>query len=568
MYMRTPLKTFVIHFILLALAIPLAACSEAPDAPDEDVYGPSAILDGKADGIEVPAFGPLPDGASFDEPFAALFAPDDPVATTELAMIERVRDARGADPERYDEGANPYRIRYAVYNLRNPQIVTALADAHDAGVDVQVLMDDAQLDPARTWNQADEFLIARGFEFEADARDLTDATRSTVDLVGIHHSGLMHFKTRLFDAPGFEAAITGSMNPGDNALLNEETVHLIRDPELIGRYRDAYESILRNQRIDNRWDDAAAVNVLFTPAASGPRAGERLLQWVAEEDELILLMVFSLRDVEARGASRSLVDLLGDKVRAGVPVYVITDRKQSDGVDANGNPIYRNDRTEDELRARGVHVYEATNRRTEYTAMHHKVGIFGLTSPRVVTDAANWTFSGLGSATRVARNYESQLFIDTAALDGGRTGRRYLTQWLRVLSRYADQSADAGEPSYAEVRQAITTMPGWPTQPVSFSVEVETQYGESAFIRGDHAVLGEWGFAHGGIELGTDGDRYPLWESREPVALPLGTKFAWKIVAAWPAGSPRWEGEEDRATIAVPRPLVPTDALTLTGSFR
>jgi len=556
--------------ILLALATALAACGadEAPAAPEEDEYGPSVVVDGKADGEDIPAFAALPEGASLDEPFAALFAPDDPVITTELEMIRRVVDARAADSATYEDGENPFRIRYAVYNLRNPQVIGALADAADGGVDVQVLMDRKQLDPERTWNQADEILVERGFELEEDSRNLDDATRLTTDLIGIHHGGLMHFKTRIFEAPGFEAVITGSMNPGDNALLNEETFHLVRDPAVIARYLDAYAGIIRSARIDNTWDDSAAVNVLFTPSASGPRANERLFRWIAEEDESILLMVFSIRDIEAAGTDRSLVELLGDKVRDGVPVFLITDRKQSDGVDAAGNPFYRNDDTEDRLRAVGVHVYEATNRTTEFTAMHHKVGIFGLTSPRVVTDAANWTFSGLGSATRVARNYESQLFIDTAALDGGRTGRRYLAQWLRVLSRYAHQSAADGEPSYDEVRRELTSLPIWPAQDVSFSVQAETALGETVFIRGDHAALGEWGFAHPGVELGTDGERYPQWDSLATVAMPLATPFSWKITASWSDGSTRWEGGNDRTSTAIPLPLVPTDALVLTGDYR
>ncbi len=556
--------------ICLGLATGLAACSGADDGlvPEEAEPGPPVVVDGKADGEDLASYGPLSEAASLDEGFAALFAPDDPVVTTELTLIQRIRDARAADPGTYAEGDNPFRIRYAAYNLRNPQIIDALADANDEGVDVQILMDEDQLDPARTWNTADEILVGRGFELVADSRDLTESTRVTADMIGIHHSGLMHLKTRLFEAPGFEAVISGSMNPGDNAILNEETFHLIRDPRLVSRYRAAYETVLHGDRIANEWDDSAAVNVLFTPAESGPRAGEQLLRWIAEEDEAILLMVFSLRDVSAPGSDRSLVELLGDKARAGVPVYVITDRMQSDGVDPNGNHLYANDGTEDELRAAGVHVYEATNRRTEFTAMHHKVGILGVSSPRVITDAANWTFSGLGSSSRVARNYESQLFIDTQALDGGRTGRRYLAQWLRVLSRYADQSAGDGEAPYAEVESVITSLAGWPTQNVGFSVEVETAFGETAFIRGDLTELGEWGFASGGVELGTDAASYPRWESAAPITIPLATSFAWKIVASWPDGATRWENGEDRQSYAMPEALVPTDALTLHGAYR
>ncbi|MCB9596031.1 MAG: hypothetical protein H6719_25140 [Sandaracinaceae bacterium] len=547
------------------VATSCAADLGTPEVPDD---GPPLPLtpDGKLDGASFEAYGPLPEGPWRDEPFQALFAPDDPVVTLELSEIQRVRDARLADPAAYAEGDNPYRIRYAVYNLRNPDLVGALADAQDDGVDVQVLIDADQLDPARDYNVADEQLVARGFELVTDHRALDDATRRTADLIGIVSSGLMHLKTRIFETPAGSVVLSGSFNPGDNAVLNEETFHRITDPTLVARYTAAYESVLRGERIANTWDDAAAVNVLFTPAASGPRAGGRLLSWIAEEDELILLMVFSLRDITGEGASGSLVDALGERARAGVPVYVITDRKQSDGVDANDEPIYANDGTEDRLRAAGVHVFEATNRRTEFTAMHHKVGIFGLSSIRVVTDAANWTFAGLGSSTRVARNYESQLFIDTEALDGGRTGRRYLAQWLRVLERYAEQSAGDGEPSFDEVATALRGLPAWPRQEVVFTTTAETSFGESVYARGDQPALGDWDGL--GLPLATDGDHYPRWESA-PVALPLGIAFEWKLTASYgDAGSVRWENGRNRVTFVQPAPLAVTDALVLDGPWR
>lgn len=43
---------------------------------------------------------------------------------------------------------NPYRIEYAVYNLQHAEIVSALVDAAKNGVVVQVLIEDAQLDPS------------------------------------------------------------------------------------------------------------------------------------------------------------------------------------------------------------------------------------------------------------------------------------------------------------------------------------------------------------------------------------------------------------------------------------
>ncbi len=431
---------------------------------------PLASAAGKADSLasSLDAYGALPADADLDRPLAALFAPDDPVATLEATLIDKIRAARKRDPASYAEGDNPFRIRYAVYNLRNALIGARLAAAEGDGVDVQILLESDQLSPDRTWNTMDEELVKQGFELVADHRTLDDTTRKSADLIGIKASGLMHLKARIFEAPGYSAVLSGSCNPGDHAMANEETLHLIRDTRLIARYGAAFEAVRDRKGLANSWDDSAAVNVMFTPASSGPRASTRLLKWIAEEKEQILLMVFSLRDVSAPGVSGSLVDLLAAKAAAGVPVIVITDRKQSDGVDAQGQPLYYNDRTEDRLRAAGVSVYEATNSTTPYTAMHHKVGILGRSRVRVITDAANWTKAGLGSASRRARNVESVLFIDSAALDKGLTGRRYIAQWLRVLQRYATQSSGDGEPGYTEVYAALAAQPGWATQPISF----------------------------------------------------------------------------------------------------
>jgi len=311
----------------------------------------------------------------------------------------------------------------------------------------------------------------------------------------------------------------------------------------------------------------AAVNALFTPAASGPRAGARALRWIAEQDELILLMVFSPRDITGEGVSGSLVDILAERAGAGVPVYVITDRKQSDGVDANGAHLYSNDRTEHRLRAAGVQVYEAINHATEFTAVHLKVGILGLTSIRVITDAANWTLAGLGSSTRVANTYESQLFIDGEQLDGGRTGRRYLAQWLRVLGRYANQSAADGEASYDEGAARLAALPGWPQQTLRFTATAETSFGESIYVRGDHLALGGWDDL--GHALGTDASSYPRWAGATELAIPLGTWIEWKLTASYgDASATRGENGSNRIDFVQPAALLPSGALVLDGTWR
>jgi phosphatidylserine/phosphatidylglycerophosphate/cardiolipin synthase-like enzyme len=560
------------HPVLACVAV-CAACADNPVIEAGDVDGfsegpPLVTADGKGDELaqDIPAYDPLPRDAQLDQPFEVLFAPDDPVNTVERTLIQQVIDARVADDRDFAEGENPYRIRYAVYNLRNPRVVEDLADAQDAGVDVQVLIESDQLDPERTWNVADERLVERGFELVEDHDALTAEQFATADLIGIDDGGLMHLKTRIFETPSGRRVLSGSLNPGDHAVMNEETLHLINDDALVSRYVAAYEAVLHGESMSNQWDRNAAVNVLFTPARSN-RAVEKLFEWIEDEDEQILLMVFSLRDLRAPGHEESLIELLGEKVDAGVPVWVITDRKQSDGVDADGNQVWRDDSTEDRLRGVGVHVYEATNHRSPFTAMHHKVGVLGRTDIRVITDAANWTFSGLGSDTRSSRNVESQLFIDSARLDDNRTGRRYLAQWVRVLSRYAPQSADDGEPSFDDAWSSLVG-DGWPTQRVAFTAhEAYTDLGQNVYVRGSVDDLGQWDTR--GHQLTTDEASYPTWTSVDPVWLQVGRGFEWKFTVQFPDSGPvRWEDGDNRRGFAQPSVLLPDDGALHEGVWR
>jgi phosphatidylserine/phosphatidylglycerophosphate/cardiolipin synthase-like enzyme len=535
---------------------------------DEGVYEEGAQVlgpSGKADdfGADVPAYAPLPEGIDLDKPFQVVFAPLEPVVTLELWWIDWVRQARRWDPGEYQEGANPYRIRYAVYTLRNQKIMEALADAEDEGVDVQILIESDQLGKERDWMTVDEYLAGRGFEVVLDHHDLDEDSRTSADLIGIKHYGLTHVKTRIFQIPVETVVLSGSFNAGSHAPLNDENFHIIRDPALVSRYASMYEHLVRGERPVNKWDDDAAVNVLFTRPTSGQRPGEVFLRWLQEENEQILLMAYSMRDITARGSDKSLVQILSEKHAAGVPVYVISDRKQSDGGDY--------DDTEDRLRAAGVPFYEARNDVTVYTAMHHKVAVLGLTRIRVVTDSANWTRSGLGTDRNIARNQESMLFIDSNELDEGRTGRRYLAEWLKVLSRYAHQSQEIdGEGSFEFVRDCLLAQAEWPRQSVLFrAFDAQTEDGEQVHVVGDHPDLDEWGDRGSGVALETTSEDYPEWWSAAPVYLPVAVPFEWKLATFDPAGELlRFEAEPRRISVAYPPGLLPGDGLELNGTWR
>jgi len=514
------------------------------------------------DPSELAASSALPDGADLNQDLQVIFTPDEPALELELELIDQVQQACIDAGCSYAEGANPFTIRYAVYNLTHDDIADALVGAHDAGVDVQVIVEADKIDLSDS-GSAYSILSDGGFEVVEDHETLDASTTVSADLVGIDNYGLMHLKARMFATPDWEAMLTGSHNPQYSAMDNDETLHLVRDQDVIDSYADAIDTILADDDLENSWDDSAAVNVLFTPAVSGVRAGTRILEWLEDEDEQILLSVFALRDITAEDVDDSLVEILGAKVAEGVPVYVITDRKMSDGINADGSYWFSDDDTEQDLRDAGVTVFEVMNLESDYTAMHSKTAILGRTDLRIITDASNWSYSGLGSSSDLARNVESVLFIDSEELDGGRTGRRYLAWWLSVLARYEHQ--DTGESiGYDDVFATLSARATWPTVEVGIEAhEGWTSWGEVVSVRGGAAELGAWG---PGLEL--EATDYPSWSTTSSVELPIGSCFGWKLVAGMPgAETVRWEAGDDRWLCAGTAPLLAQDELDLSVSW-
>lgn len=581
--------------LLLALALTLAACGAQDDSlaiegegldPEEHRWlSPKA--QGKADDAyqQLGAMKALPARCTTTTAtITPYFSPDDPTVSIELHWIQKIVDARKADPNQYAEGQNPYTIRFAVYNLTHPVIIQRLIEAErDHGVDVQVLIEGDQLE--KSYNDTAKRFSEGGLEVVMNHNALTPTTRLTADLIGIKKAGLMHLKTRLYEAPGVEAVITGSMNPNRSSGGNEENIQLIQnDPQLIARYRHGYEAVLADKPFDNTWDPNAGANVLFSPHTSGVDPAGKILQWLSEEQEQILLMVFTLRDIRSPQFAKSLVEVIRERAQAGVPVYIITDRKQADGVDIYGNRTWSfDDWTEDKLRQAGAHVYEAVNDGSAYfgfvnpyVAMHHKTAILGRTNIRLITDATNWTKAALGGTQKnkqtgqyefiKAKNVETTLFIDTAKLPGNSIGQRYLAQWMLVLERYAQQSVDRdGELPASAVLADLTSRPGWPTQQVGFELKASTYWGQRVHVTGDQPALHSW--LQKGAGLALDPANYPTWGGGD-VALPLGQRFAWKGVKRfW--GAVGWERGDNRPGHAIPAVCSAlADSTVHTGVYR
>ncbi len=486
------------------------------------------------------------------------FAPYDEMRSVECQLLDEVIAARKADPKSYPEGENPYKINYAVYNISSKVILEKLVEADKAGVDVQILIEDQQLSPQKTWNKGDDFLIEHGFEFAPNHNTLTPEERKTKDLIGIKRSSLMHLKSRIIQYPDpkthkmVKKVLTGSMNPGRSAVNNDENLSLITDPKIVDKYIAMYEAVRDNGKIVNKFDEEAPINVMFTgKAVKGESVTRRIFKQIDQEQEAIFLSIFTLRNLTAPRERENLIQKLKAAKERGVEVVVITDHKQADGVDAEGNHRWHDDPTEDKLRSLGIPVYEALNESGPYNAMHAKVAIFGLSHMKVITDTGNWTKAALGGKhARGPQNDESFLFIDSGKLDDNKTGLRYLGNFLYLLRKYDEQN-----PKEMQADQLINRLaqnPNWPRVEVDFSVMAHTFMGQEVYVTGDHPALGNWLQEGPGLKLNTQPGKYPFWESGGSLKLPFGTIFHYKIVKKNPDGRIEWESGKNAILIVDP----------------
>ena len=484
--------------------------------------------------------------AATSGPFEAYFTPYDPAAKAELALLDRVVDARRADPTEYPPGESPYSIHYAVYNLRSPAVINRMIEASRAGVDVQVLIESKQIAPDRTWNKVDDMFAEAGLKVVHEDIDLPLAEREAAHLVGIHSNHLMHLKARIFSYKDPEtgdvktAALSGSMNPGDGAAKNDENLNLIEDPSIVRLYEKKFDDVLAHRRTDNVWNVERGLNVLFTPCKTGPRPIEKVFEWIDQEQEMILLSIFDLNNITDPASRKTLVEKLGEAKDRGVLVAAITDRKKSDGLDAEGNRVEMyghfasNDWTDEDLERLDIPVYEFTNESGNFNAMHPKAAIFGLSDMKVITGAGNWTRAGIGNANKRARNEESFIFVESGKLDNNRTGRRYLSNFLYLLREYDHQNTEHA-PAEEMIRR-LQALPGWPEVEVDPTTLVPAGHEGEAWLTGPHPALtgrdGEPG-------LGISTSSTPLGTMTRPrLELPFGTLLEYDVVTDPTEGSP------------------------------
>jgi phosphatidylserine/phosphatidylglycerophosphate/cardiolipin synthase-like enzyme len=466
-----------------------------------------------------------------------IFTPSDEAKKAELALLDTVISARKADSRTFPAGQNPYRIEYAIYNMTDRDIIGRLLEASRSGVQVQVLIDAGQISPEKPFNTVVKDLVAGGFTHAESQKGLSADDKANKQVIEIEMpgSGLFHFKSRYFTWPDArsgqqqESLLTGSHNPQNSAHKNDESLHRIEDPALIKKYTDAYRALRDEKPIENVWDANAATNVLFTSANSrGPKPVDKIIELVDQEKELIFLTVFSLRNLEASDGAK-LVDKLVAAQARGVPVVVVTDRKQSDGVRDDGTPSAQDmDPTDDLLERAGIPVYEFTNPAGPRTAMHLKSALFGLKDMKVVTDTGNWTQATMGSGGGSrGKNAESILFVDSGKYDGNRTGVTYLAEFIRVMRKYDGQNAGTNKPNVEALLAKLQALPNFPTVKVDLEDVAAAHAGREVYLTGDHAALrGQNG--EPGLKLNTDSGTAPF-RARATVELPLATRLEYRV---------------------------------------
>ena len=463
--------------------------------------------------------------------FEAYFTPYEPAQKAELAALDTLLAARRADDTVYPEGENPYRIDYAVYNLRSKAVIKRLIEAAGSGVDVRVLVEADQISPERPWNTVDEQFEEAGLQVMRSDKNTSLAEREAATLVGIDSNHLMHLKARVLNWKNPETGrpeqlvLSGSMNPGDGAARNDENLNAIRDPRIAKLYEEKVDAVLAHRRTDNVWNPDQAINVLFTPAKSGPRPIEKLFEWIDQEQEQILINVFDMKDIIDPASKKKLTEKLIEAKDRGVDVVVVTDRKKSDGRDAQGNRVEMyghfasNSWVDEDLERAGIPVYEFQNESGQYNAVHGKAAIFGRSQTKVLTGAGNWTRGSIGSGNKRARNEESFIFVDSGRLDGNRTGRRYMSNFLYLLRHYDHQNTEHAPAE--ELIAKLQSRPGWPRVDFDPVRLLPADFEGEAVLTGDHPALAE------GLRVRTGNSPGALLQPA--LELPFGSQITYDV---------------------------------------
>lgn len=393
----------------------------------------------------------------------------------DIALIHNVTAAKvawdAATQPTQPAALNPFAIQFCVYNLLDSSYITPLIAAAKAGVFVQVLMDYKNLNQpyVHTYETFKDAGLLVSANKSMSQKDLSPQQRNQLNLIGVKSAGLMHMKTRYYswlasptDTVPKELVISGSLNPENTAVENEDTLLTIQDhPSVITAYKQAVRAVRDGTPFTNKYDPELPVNLLFSQATvqkgteDAAEARRVLLDLVRSETEAVLISVYSMRSIEDDRST--LVKELCAAHQRGVAVAVVTDKGQADGEGGFAG----GDKTVTPLRLVqcGIPTYKAKNYAGRFTALHHKNAIFGLSARRIIwTDTANWSEASMGNGTSRSKphNAETTLIIDSDKLDKGRMGLRFLSNFLKIFRKYGYQQACPYNQTSGHLTKSIT----------------------------------------------------------------------------------------------------------------
>ncbi len=249
----------------------------------------------------------------------------------EIAWIDRVIESQ--------KRGQKASIRFCVFGLKQDRVVGKLMEAFQAGVRVQILLDYANKNGARY--KVDERFAAIGMPMFNERKDMSAEALKGSFFAGAKTSNLLHNKMRLFEIDGRTTLLTGSLNPSEEAMSNDESIMTIRSEYVISRYVAFWETlkVSGERKWVNSWDDSQPINVMFSPSANGYDLGARVLDIIDSENEFLFITVFSLNLFSDKVSQRNLLTSLKGAVDRGVEIWIVTDRKQSDGPSGFGDPL-------------------------------------------------------------------------------------------------------------------------------------------------------------------------------------------------------------------------------------
>lgn len=400
----------------------------------------------------------------------AYFAPFDEVEQEALCVLD------SANSE----------VLVAHYNIRRQSYLDKLVELADRGVHVRVAVD--ATNAAKDYNVGDDFLEERG-----------------IDIVRVKPSGsgnLMHLKVTVVDS---DIVMTGSFNwNGTAALANDENMIVLRDPDVVNRYRD---QVLEVRGDKPHATDGGVINAATTlHFAPEDKLDSKLVELIDAAEVSIDLAMFTF-------TRKTVADALVRAIeQRGVVVRAVLEAKRVGSSD-----------TDEQLDDAGAMVLRAGNTIGEFSAMHQKYAVIDGT--RVISGATNWTYRG----TR--KNDEDLLVIELPALVTA-----FQRNFADLLHVYGDID-DATVPHDNDAQMLVN------------AVHDSTEWGDRILVTGNHPALGNWD-PHHGVELFTSTTLFPSWTAR--TQLPAGTWLEYKFVTIHPTGEVAWEPGPNRVLQAPP----------------